>query len=160
MRQLNLPHIWRKVSILDANDIHNLVDALLSNLCNFFTFSHSQHSRINGYTVHTVQPTCSIITWIYNASCLSAATMWHKEAHTCLVCLQREMTGNGFLYSHSLPFTGSQFLFPFLAIPKFKFYFHYHGIPLGYFHFHPFPQNAQRNNKVRIQAVDSRATEK
>ena len=51
-----------------------------------------------------------------------------------------EMTGNGFLHSHSLPFPRSQFPFLPILIPKLKSYSRSHGISVGLY--------AQQNNKV------------
>jgi len=52
---------------------------------------------------------------------------------------RREM---GFYIFQSLSFPYSQF--PFIPIPKFKYYSHFHGIPIGYSPFHPIHKHAAK----------------
>jgi len=59
-----------------------------------------------------------------------------------------EMTGNGFLHSHSLPFQRSQFPFLPTPIPKFKTYSHSHGIPIWLF---PFPNTHRKTTKWKCK---------
>ena len=57
----------------------------------------------------------------------------------CVHGLWLEMTGNGFLHSHSLPFPCNQFPFLPIPIPIFVTNFHSHGIPIRLFPFLPIP---------------------
>jgi len=50
--------------------------------------------------------------------------------YTSFIDFSREMCGNGFQHSHSLPFPSIQFPFPPTPIPKFLTYSDSHGIPV------------------------------
>ena len=65
--------------------------------------------------------------WKFNAKRHLESPCKHIDV---VLCYALEMCGNGFQYSHSLPFPSIQFPFPPTPIPKFLTYSHSHGIPV------------------------------